>query len=143
MGYLCPFRSSQRPGDLPDRLPLFPRNKAILSRGCECLLCPISLPFITSCASHIGIDHSLKEWANAQLDIIFALAHEEGKNPVWISQSGEIPEAGSPEAEAILGRTPARPNMSEKGQKKHSFGASRIISREGRDKRNATHAENV
>ena len=76
-----------------------------------------------------------------QLDIIFALAHEQGKSPVWISKSGEIPEAGSPEAEAILGRKPARPDMSEKGQaKKHSFGASRIVSRE-KDKRQASHRE--
>jgi MFS family permease len=83
-----------------------------------------------------------KRYSLEDLDIIFALAHEEGKNPVWISKSGEIPEAGSAEAEAILGRKPARPDMSEKGQKKHSFGASRIISRE-KDKRSATHAENA
>lgn len=77
-----------------------------------------------------------------QLDIIFALAHDEGKNPVWISKSGEIPEAGSPEAEAILGRTPAKPDMSEAGQaaKPHSFGVSRILSRE-KDKRGVAHKE--
>jgi hypothetical protein len=85
--------------------------------------------------------------ADSQLDIIFALAHEQGISPVTISKSGEIPEAGSPEAEAILGRKPARPDMSEKGQKKHSFGASRIISRERGDKEKRSgvveHAENV
>lgn len=40
---------------------------------------------------------------------------------MWISKSGQIPEAGSPEAEAILGRT----TKTEKG--------------EGLAKRNATH----
>jgi len=82
--------------------------------------------------------------AYIQLDIIFALAHEEGKNPVSISLSGNIPEAGTPEADVILGRKVARPDMGEKTQSRrgHSFGASRIISRE-KDKRSTQHDEHV
>lgn len=39
-----------------------------------------------------------------QLDIIFAVANNEGKNPVTVSRSGDIPEAGTIEAERALGR---------------------------------------
>jgi len=39
-----------------------------------------------------------------QLDLIFAIAHNEGRNPVTVSRSGDIPEAGTIEAERALGR---------------------------------------
>lgn len=39
--------------------------------------------------------------------MIFAIAHDEGKNPVTVSRSGAIPEAGTVEAERALGRVPA------------------------------------
>lgn len=45
--------------------------------------------------------------ADVQLDLIFAIAHDEGKNPVAVSRSGQIPEAGTPEAERALGRVTA------------------------------------
>lgn len=41
-----------------------------------------------------------------QLDLIFAIAYNEGKNPVAVSRSGNIPEAGTIEAERALGREP-------------------------------------
>lgn len=82
-----------------------------------------------------------------QLDIIFALAHDQGKNPVWVSKSGDIPHAGSREAEAILGRS-SHPDMSEKAAQAHRVhsrrhshggGVKRVISRKGE----ARHDENV
>jgi hypothetical protein len=42
--------------------------------------------------------------ADSQLDLIFAIAHDEGRNPVSVSRSGDIPEAGTIEAERALGR---------------------------------------
>jgi hypothetical protein len=36
--------------------------------------------------------------------LIFAIAHNEGRNPVAVSRSGDIPEAGTIEAERAMGR---------------------------------------
>ena len=36
--------------------------------------------------------------------MIFAIAHNEGRNPVAVSRSGDIPEAGTVEAERAMGR---------------------------------------
>jgi len=41
---------------------------------------------------------------DGQLDLIFAIAHNEGRNPVAVSRSGDIPEAGTIEAERAMGR---------------------------------------
>lgn len=74
--------------------------------------------------------------AHAQLDIIFALAHDQGKNPVAISLSGNIPEAGSPEADAVLGRSSGRSSndddAGEVAAKKQGLKSrmSRVMSRE-------------
>jgi len=46
-----------------------------------------------------------KKYSLEDLDIIFATAHEHGKNPVSVSLSGDIPEAGSAEALRVLGRS--------------------------------------
>lgn len=46
-----------------------------------------------------------KKYSLEELDIIFAKAHTERRNPVAVSQEGDIPPAGSREAEQILGRT--------------------------------------
>lgn len=79
-----------------------------------------------------------KKYSLEDLDLIFAVAHEQGVNPVKISKSGDIPEAGSDEAERILGRTPGRPNMGErKGSK-----VRRIVSRE-KEKKEVSHTENA
>ena len=37
------------------------------------------------------------------MDVIFALAHNEGVSPVKVSLRKDVPPAGSPEADAILG----------------------------------------
>lgn len=55
-----------------------------------------------------------KKYSLEELDLIFAIAHEQGVNPVKISRSGDIPEAGTPEAEAILGARKFNPDMAEK-----------------------------
>ena len=39
------------------------------------------------------------------MDVIFALAHKEGVSPVAVSLRKNIPPAGSPEANEILGLT--------------------------------------
>jgi hypothetical protein len=56
-----------------------------------------------------------------QLDIIFAMGHEQKKNPVWISVEGNIPEAGSDEANKILGRTSGKPDMSKEHGLQHQL----------------------
>jgi len=55
-----------------------------------------------------------------ELDIIFAMGHEQNKSPVWISTKGDIPEAGSPEAQRILGRQPGKIEMGAKAGEKPS-----------------------
>lgn len=37
------------------------------------------------------------------MDVVFALAHNEGVSPVKVSLRKDVPLAGSPEADAILG----------------------------------------
>lgn len=37
------------------------------------------------------------------MDIIFAIAYKEGKSPVQVSLRKDLPAAGSPEADRILG----------------------------------------
>jgi hypothetical protein len=37
------------------------------------------------------------------MDIIFALAHKEGVSPVTVSLRKDLPAAGTPEADEILG----------------------------------------
>lgn len=45
------------------------------------------------------------------MDVIFALAHNEGVSPVGVSLRKDIPLAGSPEADKILGiETRSNPN---------------------------------
>ncbi|RSH88976.1 hypothetical protein EHS25_002638 [Saitozyma podzolica] len=70
-----------------------------------------------------------------------------GQESVWVSKSGDIPHAGSREAEAILGRS-SNPDMSEKAAQAHRVhsrrhshggGVKRVISRKGE----ARHDENV
>lgn len=41
----------------------------------------------------------------ADMDVVFALAYREGVSPVKVSLRNDIPLAGSPEADAILGLT--------------------------------------
>lgn len=72
-----------------------------------------------------------------QLDIIFALAHDEGKSPVSVSKSGNIPEAGSREAEMILGRQVV-PGLTSR----RSHGLSRVLSGQ-KGKKEAQHSETV
>lgn len=73
-----------------------------------------------------------KRYSLEELDLVFAVAHESGENPVAVSLSGDIPAAGSPEAERILGRAPAP-------QRRESFGRrlSRVIS--GQSGKGAVH----
>ena len=37
------------------------------------------------------------------MDVVFALAYNEGVSPVKVSLRNDVPPAGSPEADAILG----------------------------------------
>ena len=76
--------------------------------------------------------------AERQLDLIFALANVEGKNPVAISKSGNIPEAGSREAEIILGRQ--RPEGLSQKRSRRGSSIGRIISRD-KPKHEVQHAE--
>lgn len=46
-----------------------------------------------------------KKYSLEELDLIFAIAHNERRSPVAVSREGNIPKAGSREAEQILGRT--------------------------------------
>lgn len=46
--------------------------------------------------------------ADTDMDIIFALAHNEGVSPVKVSLRKDLPLAGSPEADEILGLTQRR-----------------------------------
>ena len=78
-----------------------------------------------------------KKYSLEELDIIFALAYEERKNPVKISLSGNIPEAGSREAHEILGRVdrdarmrrPSHGDQGEKGRRPSTSGVKRVLSR--------------
>ena len=78
-----------------------------------------------------------KKYSLEELDIIFALAYEERKNPVKISLSGNIPEAGSREAHEILGRVdrdasmrrPSHGDQGEKGRRPSMSGVKRVLSR--------------
>ncbi|WRT63908.1 uncharacterized protein IL334_000834 [Kwoniella shivajii] len=85
-----------------------------------------------------------KKYSLEEIDIIFALGHNEKRSPVWYSQRPEeIPPAGSKEAEHILGRKgPSRPDMSEKAmsQKKGKNGMGRILEGE-KDKPTTQHSE--
>lgn len=51
------------------------------------------------------------------MDVVFALAHNEGVSPVGVSLRKDVPLAGSPEADVILGivRPEALPVTKEKG----------------------------
>ncbi|WVR03675.1 hypothetical protein IAU60_000670 [Kwoniella sp. DSM 27419] len=83
-----------------------------------------------------------KRYSLEQLDVVFALAHDEKKSPVWYSKRpNEIPLAGSKEAERILGREPAHPNMVEKPREAGKRGGmARVLSRE-KDKPKTQHSE--
>lgn len=63
-----------------------------------------------------------KKYSLEELDIIFALAYGKGENPVKVSVSGDIPPAGSPEAEIILGRA-------DRDVPEHTGGIARRLSR--------------
>ena len=63
-------------------------------------------------------------YTDTQLDIIFAMGHGQKRNPVWISTEGNIPEAGSAEANQILGREAGRPDMSKEHGLSHQHSRS-------------------
>lgn len=50
------------------------------------------------------------------MDVIFALAYLEGVSPVTVSLRKDIPAAGSPEADRILGFTNDADNDKERQQ---------------------------
>jgi hypothetical protein len=66
-----------------------------------------------------------------KLDIIFALAHEQGRSPVKVSVEGDIPQAGSDEADRVLGRQDTKVEPSAGNGEKAGLGKriSRHISR--------------
>ena len=53
------------------------------------------------------------------MDVIFALAHKEGVSPVGVSLRTDVPAAGTPEADAILGGAlrARRPDAREEREK--------------------------
>lgn len=55
---------------------------------------------------------------NSQLDLIFAVANAEGKSPVKVSASGQLPKAGSLEAEQVLGRANTLTPANNEGKKR-------------------------
>lgn len=55
-----------------------------------------------------------KKYSLEELDLIFAIAYDQGVNPVGISRRGDLPAAGSKEAEEILGVRKYNPDMNEK-----------------------------
>lgn len=62
-----------------------------------------------------------RKYSLEELDLIFAIAHNERCNPVSVSREGNIPKAGSREAEIILGRT-------ARAEKTHEGGLGRRLS---------------
>jgi hypothetical protein len=67
---------------------------------------------------------SARQWlanclCHADMDVIFALAYKEGVSPVKVSLRKDIPSAGTPEADEILGVSMSRGSGSvneEKGK---------------------------
>ena len=49
------------------------------------------------------------------MDVVFALAYNEGKSPVAVSLRKDVPLAGSPEAEIILGYSVEGKEKEERG----------------------------
>ena len=88
-----------------------------------------------------------KKYSLEELDLIFAIAHDQGVNPVGISRRGDVPAAGSKEAEEILGVRKYNPDMQEKlaaTNSRFSGGGQmkRFVSKE-RTKPVAEHNENA
>ena len=52
--------------------------------------------------------------SDPDMDVIFALAYREGTSPVEVSFRTDIPQAGTPEADAILGINPNDPQVGDK-----------------------------
>lgn len=82
-----------------------------------------------------------KRYSLEELDLIFAIGHDESISPVKVSRRGDIPEAGSKEAEAILGgsrRVDPEAAAGEGGKRRFSLGGG------GKgEKAGARHAEDV
>jgi hypothetical protein len=82
--------------------------------------------------------NELTQTDSSQLDIIFALAHEQGKSPVKVSVEGDIPQAGSEEADRVLGRSDTKV---ETGGEKAGLG--KRISRRMSRRSDVTGAQNA
>lgn len=54
------------------------------------------------------------------MDVVFALAYKEGVSPVTVSLRKDVPEAGTPEADEILGITSDGPSRSKEDEGKGS-----------------------
>lgn len=54
------------------------------------------------------------------MDVVFALAYKEGVSPVAVSLRKDVPEAGTPEADEILGITSDGPSRSKEDEGKGS-----------------------
>lgn len=63
----------------------------------------------------------------ADMDVVFALAHNEGVSPVGVSLRKDVPLAGSKEADIILG---IDSNRSEKAESSTEMPASRTSTQE-------------
>ena len=56
----------------------------------------------------------------ADMDVVFAVAYNEGVSPVAVSLRKDLPLAGSPEADEILGITSREGSLREETAKKSS-----------------------
>ena len=86
MGHLRILRRHEYCDHLPHGLVSLSGNQAAVSGRCKC--------------------REQVPYADLQLDLVFAIANAEGRSPVKVSADGNLPKAGSLEAEQILGRAP-------------------------------------
>lgn len=59
---------------------------------------------------------------NFQLDMVFAVANAEGRSPVKVSAEGNLPKAGSFEAEQVMGRATTLNPTNNQGVKRYDAG---------------------
>ena len=142
MGRLCPFSRASRLLQPQAAFQLLPHAD-----------CPGTYAFFAACNIVIILPvvwiwfPETKKYSLEELDLIFAIAHDQGVNPVGISRRGDLPPAGSKEAEDILGVRKYNPDMNEKlapTTSRYSQGGQmkRFVSRE-KPKPTTQHNENA
>ena len=69
---------------------------------------------------HVIVTSKIASLIRVQLDLIFAVANAEGASPVKVAKrpQGDLPKAGSLEAEQVLGRANTLEPVSNEGKKR-------------------------